>query len=243
MTRIVTWPYCLLSPRQYAVNLTPFTRSGGRSLGGVEPVTRTDLGYWRIDYRDIHMSVKNREKWQWWSAIRSTLSGRAGLVIVRAPSGLIAPFASDGFEGEILTPHSDGSSFSDGSLYSQSPVSLQVEADAEIGATVLRVRLLEGKPSLFGIRFSYQHALYETGFGDDPSGAVWDLQISPSLVAPIAAGEILNTTQPTCLCHLAEDNGMDIDVNRVEKFMSASVSFVQATDYWNALAVGGLSYA
>lgn len=238
MVQIVTWPYCLLSPHQYAVNLVPFSRTGGRSLGGIQRSVRTDRGYWRIDYINILMRAKNREQWQWWEAISESLGGTSGLVIVPVPASLLAPYASGQFEKTILVPHSDGSPFNDGSLYSQSPVQIVVEKAAEIGDTKIKVRVVNARPSLFGIRFSYENALYKTGFGDDPVNGVWDLPISPMIRAPIPAGELLNTTKPTCLCHLNDDRGMDLSYDRISMGAAPSVSFVEATDYWSDLAAG-----
>ncbi len=237
MTEIIEWPLCVLRPQRASANLVPFSRSGGRSLGGVEPVTRTDLGYWAIDYGNVVMQNRKREQWQTWQAIRQKLSGRSGLIAVRVRSSLSAPYATGAFEPVIETEHDDDTLFDDDTPYTQGAISVITEDVTPISTTTIKLKVLAASDNLVGVRFSYNHALYETGPVIDIDGDVWTVPISPSIRAEIPAGATLEFDQPTCLCHLADDRGMDVGQDAISKNAQPSVSFVEATDYWNALAV------
>jgi len=233
MTDIITWPLWTLRPQSASANLVPFSRSGGRTLGGVEPSTRTDLGFWAIDYQNVVLQNRNREQWQTWNAIAQKLGGRPGLIAVRVRSSLSAPFVSGKFEPVIETDHSDDSPFDDDTPYTQGAISVVTDGVTAVGATSIRLRIINADANLVGVRFSYNHALYETGPVTSIDGDIWTVPISPSVRELIPAGADLEFDQPTCLCHLAEDRGMDIDQNAVGKFSLPSVSFVEAVDYWN----------
>ena len=230
---IIVWPLCVLRPQSASANLVPFSRSGGRTLGGVEPSTRTDLGYWAIDYTNVIMSNKNRDQWKTWHAIRQKLAGRPGLIAVRVRSSLSAPYASGKFEPVVESEHSDDSLFDDDTPYTQGAISVVTDGVTPVGATSIRLRIINAAQDLVGVRFSYNHALYETGPVTSIDGDIWAVPISPSVRELIPAGADLEFDQPTCLCHLAEDRGMDIDQNAITKFSQPSVSFVEAVDYWN----------
>lgn len=235
---IIVWPHCLLRPQQVAANLVPFTRSGGTTLGGITPSTRTDLGYWKIEYSGIAMQNRNRAQWQTWQAIRQKLGGRSGLIAVPVRASLSAPYVSGAFEVVSEVPHSDGSTFNDGTEYVQGAISVVTEGVTAVGATTIRLRIIKAAANLVGVRFSYNHALYETGPAISIDGDVWEVPISPTVRELIPAGADLEFDRPTCLCHLAEDRGMDVGQDAIAKNARPSVSFIEATDYWNQLALG-----
>lgn len=232
MADIITWPVNLLTPEECRPNLAPFTRSGGKSLGGLEPATRTDLGYWAVDLLDVatYSSAQRRT----WEAISQKLGGRAGLIAVPAWSRDTAPYASGEYEPIIKVPHSDGAPFSDGSQYQQGAISVVTDGVTPLGATTIRLRIINAYRDLVGVRFSYEHALYKTGPVISIDGDIWTLPISPTVRALIPAGADLEFDMPTCLSRLADDRGMDAGVNSIE-FEQRSVSFVEATDYWASL--------
>lgn len=238
MAGILHWPCCTLRPQRIGINLVPFTRSGGRSLGGIEPAIRTDLGFWAIDYQNVVMQARHADAWRTWNAIRTRLGGRSGLVVVCAKSGLVAPYPGGRFVAPARVPHSDGTPFSDGTLYEQDAISVVSVGMTMIGATVMKLRIINADDDLVGVRFSFDHALYETGPAIDIDGDVWTVPVSPSVRADIPDGAELNFGSPTCLCRLADDRGMDITNDRIERVAYPSVSFVEATDYWNRLALG-----
>lgn len=235
MPKIVVWPGQLLRPGAIEPNPVPFSRTPGRSLGGIGRSTRTDNGYWEIGLMGV--ALRDTETRRWWNAIRTTLGGKPGLAVVPVYSKDTAPYASGQKEPVILTSHSDGASFSDGSLYSQGAISIKSVGATAIGATSIKLRVTTGFPFLSGVRFSYQHALYETGFTGDPDGGVFESPIFPSVRAPIPAGADLEFDNPTCLVHLKEDRGMDVALS-AGGVDFRNVYWVEAVDYWNDLALG-----
>lgn len=239
MANIIEWPLCVLRPQQASAHLVPFSRSGGRSLGGVDTAVRTDLGFWAIEYGNVVMQMRHRAQWKTWHAIRQALSGRAGLIAVRVRSSLSAPYLSGAFEPVLDVLHDDDTEFDDGTPYAQSAISIVSEGVTAMGATTIKLRIINAEANLVGVKFSYNHALYETGPVMAIDGNVWTVPISPSVRAAIPHGEDLEFDQPTCLCRLADDRGMDVDQNVVTKNSFPSVSFVEAVDYWNILAIGG----
>jgi len=238
MASIIEWPFCLLTPRQVQANVVPFTRSGGKSLGGVEPLTRTDLGFWAIDYASVAMQNRYRDQWRTWQAIRQKLGGRSGLIAVRVPSGLSAPYESGRFEPVVEIPHSDDSFFDDDTSYEQGAISVVTDGNTPIGSTSIKLKIIKADSDLVGVRFSYNHALYETGPVLEVDGDIWTVSISPSVRELIPSGADLNFDRPTCLCHLTDDRGMDVTQDAIGKNASPNVSFTEATDYWNRLALG-----
>ncbi len=235
MVDIITWPHELLVPEECRPNLVPYTRSGGRSLGGVEPAVRTDLGFWSIDLANI--AVYSRDQRQTWTAIRQKLGGKAGLVAVPAWSFDTAPYVSGEFEQPANTRHDDDTPFDDDTPYTQGAIVVVTDGNTPMGATTIRMRVIQADTNLVGVRFSYNHALYETGPIIDVSGDTWTVSISPTVRELIPAGATLEFDMPTCLCHLAEDRSMDGGVNNIA-FEQRSVGFTEATDFWNQLALG-----
>lgn len=235
MADILVWPQDVLTPLGCYPNVVPFSRSGGRSLGGLEPSVRTDLGFWTIELSDIpvHEPAQRRA----WLAIRNALGGMAGRIAVPAWSQDVAPFVSGYFEPETRVLHGDSTPFSDGSLYVQGAISIQTVGDTPLAATVMRMRIINAHADLVGVRFSYMHALYETGPVIDIDGDIWTVPISPTIRAPIPDGADLEFDRPTCLCRLASDDQMGAGVDLIP-FERRSVSFVEDNDFWNKLAMG-----
>lgn len=232
---ISVWPEKLLSPLECRAYLMPFTRSGGRTLGGVKPSTRTDLGYWRVDI--IGVPVDGPEKRRTWDAIGAILSGTSGRIAVPAWAMDSAPYASGREEPLISVSHSDGSTFSDGSQYQQNAISVVSVGVTAIGATVMSMRLIKGAPDLAGVRFSYNHALYRTGQVVSVEDDIWTVRISPSVRELIPAGSDLEFDRPTCVCNLMQDDAFQRPMN-ADRFSRESVSFVEDTWYWNQVALG-----
>lgn len=232
---IPLWPAELLCPLESRAWLVPFTRSGGRTLGGVSPATRTDLGFWRVDLAGIPLHGVDRRRA--WDAIDAMLSGAAGRIAVPAWSIDSAPYASGREEEPGALPHEDGAVFSDGARYSQGAISVLSYGVTGVGATVISLRLVHGAADLSGVRFSYRHALYKTGQVLSVDGDIWTVLVTPSIRETIPAGADLEFDRPTCLCRLAEDTGLRRSIT-AERFERTNASFVEDTDYWYLLAKG-----
>lgn len=238
MSVIPVWPHDLLIPAEVRPNLVPFTRTGGRTLGGTKPSVRTDLGYWSIDY--VGILLHDRIQLRVWEAIKDILSGSSGRIAIPVWTHQSAPrIGSTGsYEASPNVPHDDDTEFSDGTEYEQGEITVTVEETVGIGATVIKLRVVNAEPDLSGVLFSYNHALYRTGQAIDVDGDVWTVRISPSVVAEIPSGATLEFDLPTCLCNLSDDRGMDNGAN-IARNEAVGVSFVQDMHYWNILAVGG----
>lgn len=230
----MVWPHRILPPADIAANPVAYSRSGGRSLGGLERVTRTDRGYWSIDL--LNITLGNPAQRRTFNAIRTKLAGRGGYIAVPVRARESAPWPDGVLRDFALVTHSDGTRFSDGSKYRQRTIDLQMNVAAALGASVVLLRLVRGAADLSGIRFSYRHAMYETGPAIAIEGDVWQVPIVPSIRAAIPAGADLEADLPTCLCHLASDDAMGSGVS-VPYIDRVSVSFVEAVDYWNDLAL------
>jgi len=231
MANTIVWPTRLLTPTRTWHNLVPFSRSGGRSLGGVEKVTRTDLGYWSVTFEGIPVRTVAQERT--WNAIRSSLAGRSGLIIVPGWYSRIAPYGA-ALPGVTVT-HSDGSTFSDGTSYSQRSINVETSGVTALGATSIKLKLINAEADLVGTRFSHNHALYEISKVTQITGNFWTVNISPSIRVEIASGEQLDFDRPSCICHLATESEMDASDRRV-RADARSISFTEATDYWSELA-------
>jgi hypothetical protein len=235
MSEIIVWPELLLCPLDSRVYLNPFTRSGGRTLGGTMPSVRTDLGHWRIDMTGVPLSGAERRRT--WDAISIYLGGTSGRIAVPAWAMDSAPYVSGKEEPLLEVSHDDETTFDDGSLYEQGAISIVSVGVTAISSTRISMRIIAGAPDLSGVRFSYEHALYQTGRVIDIENDVWTVEISPAVRAVIPAGVDLEFDRPTCVCNLVEDDGMQRSMN-ADRFERANISFVEDTQYWAELAMG-----
>lgn len=234
MPDIITWPAALLTPQSSPFNPRPFSRSDGRTLGGIRQAIRTDRGYWAGSYQGVVFRRGNADQRRTWNALRVALTGSVGLVAVPVCSSDL--WTGYGLKFGLGMTHDDDTPFADTSLYTQDAADLSMGADATLGATV--VTLSCAIPNISGIRFSWHHAMYETGrILSEPGEGLYQVEIFPAIRAPIPAGESLETERPTVLCHLASDSEMDLDLG-VSRTPRPTVNFVEAVDYWNQLALG-----
>lgn len=232
MVAPIVWPWCFV-PRTPAFNVRPFSRSGGPSLNGVQRSVKTDLGFWSATLGDIPIHTVARRRT--WNAIRTGLGGRPGLVIVPAYERSVSPYVGGVRNWPVHVPHSDETTFSDDSDYQQRTIDIRMFTTAAIGATYVFLQIYSAAPDLAGVRFSYQHALYETGPFIAVGGSIWQVPISPAIRAAIPAGAHLEFEEPDCLMHLASDDAMDID-HPMGLPSNPTIQFVEATDYWSDLA-------
>lgn len=237
MVDFVHWPASALTPQSSPFDPRPFTRSGGRSLGGIGRYTRTDLGYWVGSYNGVAFRRGQRsEQAREWNKLRTAIRGQAGLVVV--PVCATHFWAAPGFSdfASALYTHDDDTTFDDDTHYSEGAVHIEMAAFAPLGSTVVTLRLVDA-PTAEGIRFSYQHAMYETGALIEQTGAdTYRVPIFPAIRQAIPADAWLEADRPTLLCRLASDAEMDIAFG-AGGMPRPTVNFVEAVDFWNDLAL------
>lgn len=232
MTFPILWPK-KLRPSAIMANPAPFSRSGGTSLGGIERTTRTDRGWWMIDYKSVALAtVADRRQW---NGLRTAMGGMAGTMAIRIWSFDTAPWAAGTEDGRtILIPHDDDTPFEDETMYSQSTIGVRAGTAIALGATSITLRIIYGIDELMGTRFSYQHALYELGIPTSVVGDLWTMPVFPAIRAAIPINADLEFDLPTCLVHLATDNAMDVRLSAGEVDF-VDVSFKENVSYWNDL--------
>lgn len=234
----VQWPAKLLAPQSSPFDPVPFTRSGGRSLGGLSRSVKTDRGFWSGAYKNIVFRRSNQfAQRRTWNAIRTALNGMSGLVAVPVcASHVWASAEFQDFSQPEIT-HDDGTTFDDGAGYGQGLIDLQMANYAPLGASVVTLRLNAG-PSISGVRFSYQMAMYETGRVVQQIGvSTYQVEIFPTIRAPVPALAQLEADRPVLLCRLASDGEMGLEFPAAG-MARPSVNFVEAVDFWNDLALG-----
>lgn len=227
---ILVWPASILRPLSMRANVVPFTRSGGRTLGGLERVTRTDRGFWSIVYQGLDLQTVEQRRC--FTAIRNHMGGKANHIAVPVYSFDTVPWPDGSIRGYVAETHSDGATFSDGSSYGQPVVAVQMAEAAAVGDTTVVLRIVDGIDDLAGVRWSHEHALYETGVPILVDGADWTVPVTPAIRAPIAADADLNFATPTCLVRLTEDSAMDNSLSR-GLADRVDVAFVEDVEWWN----------
>lgn len=239
MVDIVHWPYDLLRPERTRVSSAPYSRAGGRTLGGLQSAVRTDRGFWRIRLENV--GLRSADMRRTWGAIDTALAGLPGLIVVPAWSHDVAPYADPDCNRVpplVEALHDDDTPFDDDTPYVQGQIDMEMAAFAPTGATVVTIRIIAGAAEPSGIRFSYQHALYRTGrILQQVSANSWQVELATAVRMAIPAGVKLNADRPSCLCHLASDEGMAVDFSGFSPD-TATVEFVEAVDFWNQLALG-----
>jgi hypothetical protein len=233
MTDPLIWP-SFLAPAQILANPVPFSRSGGVSLGGLERTTRTDRGWWMIDYKSVALYTVARRRI--WNAFRVSLSGASGSFVIPVWSFDTSPWAAGTVEGKSLTPHSDDSPFDDESLYEQPTIIVTMGVAAALGDTSVTLRIGYGIDELTGTRFSYNHALYELGIPTAVVDDLWTMPVFPAIRAAIPIDAALEFDLPTCRVRLASDREMDVSLT-AGGFDRADVSFREDTAFWNDAAI------
>ncbi len=235
VSEIVHWPYALFRAQgEPAFLKSPVTRVGGRTLGGYELTARTDLGFWRHTMPNVLIRTRSLAQKEAWNAISTALGGRAGLVVMSAyhVSSRLQKLAKQLKSEQTF---SDGTTFSDGAGFTGEPPLVEMAEDAQIGATVVKLRALKDDIQLSGVKFSHRYALHETGPVLEQYGNVVRVPVYPAMRRKISAGALLIISEPSCLMHPASDNEMDVQFG-LGVYTHKTLNFVEALDFWNEQA-------
>jgi hypothetical protein len=238
MSEVLIWPADLLVPENTDADVVPFNTSSGRMIGGAKPSYNKGDGFWKIELQNI--VLMSPEQRRTWDAISVHLKGSAGRIAVPIWSMDSAPYPNSdcGWEDESHITHSDGSGFSDGTTYLQSPISIVAHGVAGAGLTVMKMRLINAGADITGSRFSYRHAAYKIGQVVEIVDDVWTVYITPPIAMTIPDGADLEFHRPTCIAKLENDTGMKRGM-KANGFESLSVTFLEDVEYWVELAAAG----
>ncbi|MES3042661.1 hypothetical protein [Sphingomonas faeni] len=182
--------------------------TGERSLSGFQDVDGTGGGgIWLADFAGADFGDRNdagRAETLFWRAVNGGMQGGATAVDVLFCDRLHQPVLDS-----VLVPHSDGTPFSDDTLYASSGAQCVVVAvvNGQIlgnAATVLDIRLTSERALLAGERFSYVGAsgwgwrAAETYAVEDRGGGVTRVTFSPPIRGGVAVGDSLDFDTIRC---------------------------------------------
>jgi hypothetical protein len=205
------------------VDIEQSTVSGGVALSGDEDLIVTDGGgRWYADLPDI--ALHRREKIMAWRAFKSLLGGGPGPFVFPICDARHQPT-----KGRTLVPHSDGTSFSDDTLYSQGDCEAALSADAALRATTITIEMALGKPLVGGERFSIdhptkRHRAYQIGRILEQTDSSATFQFHPPLREAASAGTAIDFNCPRFVAHI--DGRMTAPLAN-PRFAGAAARFVE----------------
>ncbi|RYG84701.1 MAG: hypothetical protein EON59_13250, partial [Alphaproteobacteria bacterium] len=152
-----TFPLCSFPPATRRPMLAGLTVESGPALVGPGQTIDWSAGGWWVLMLG-NMSLRTPAQRRLWQAMMMRLRGGATEIIVPFPFGDLAPWPGGKPSGPILTTHSDGSSFSDGSLYSQPSLAYSLGEAVLDGDTQACIRRGNGANLQGGEFFTFVHA-------------------------------------------------------------------------------------
>lgn len=206
--------------------------TGERSLSGFQDIDGTGGGgIWIAEFSGADFGNRDdagRAETLYWRAINGGMQGGAAAVDVLFEDRLHQPVLD-----RVSVPHSDGTPFSDNSLYTSSGADCIVASVvngqmAGNAATVLDIRLTSERALLAGERFSYTGAggwgwrAAETYAIEDRGGGVTRVTFSPPIRGGIAVGDPLDFD--TIRCQMTRTSPASNALN-MGAFSTATIAF------------------
>lgn len=199
------FPTCLFAPNGTEADIERRTISGGVALDGDETIIATDGGG-RVFLEMSDFYLDDVPVALAWSAISAWMDGGVRPIIVPFCDARHQPiYDLDG------VPHSDGTTFSDESLYDTASCTAELSEDAALRATTIQVALTTlGRALLGGEWLSIDHPsmrwrayrIAEIIAQDDASAI---LSIRPPLREAVSAGTLIDFDDPRCVMRLSGD--------------------------------------
>ena len=211
MTAII-WPIQTLYPASGGFNPAAATVAGGVAIGGGSQVSASSQGLWAASFKGVN--AESREQILAAHALAAKLEGAANPVIVPwfGITALIAPLPSGvtSIEPYDPVPHSDGSYFSDGSVYAHSPVIVvTASGSAAAGAASISVTIASSGEIMAGMHFStgedVTRRLYRIKSVIYATATTATITFWPNLRHAVASGATLDFEKPECVMRLASD--------------------------------------
>lgn len=175
--------------------------SGGKALSGDEDVIASDGGgRWYADLGNADQYTRDRV--MLWRAFKSAISyGAAPFVFP------VSDIRHQPSRGRVRVPHSDGTTFSDDTLYASGDCEAGLTADAGLRATQISISMTLGKPLIGGERFTIVHPAmrdrcYQIGRIIDQTATTATVQFHPPLREAAPAGGAVDFNNPRCVMRL-----------------------------------------
>lgn len=232
MAEFEVWPHRLLRPKTIGWSISGGSIDGGRPLGGGASQLAVFGGGGLFVARLSEIAIRTREAQMAWLALEAALDNGATPIVVSRCSMRTSPLLRSGHGG---VPHSDGTPFSDDTLYAGATVASVTTQPAAFRATSLSFTLLGGRPLIGGEHFSINHPtagwrIYRVfrivSLAPVAGGFSYSVQFRCPLREAVDAGVTIEWDLPRCLMRLADPDGMALD-EELLKFASPSVSFVE----------------
>lgn len=203
---MLVWPEILMPEDQRWSPMSGSVVEGGRTFSNKPLVSNWNAGgFWTATYKNV--LVYGREAILVAQALEVLLQGGSEPIAIPRRPGPQAP------GGGIIeyVPHSDGTPFSDGTLYASGDGRARVAIDAPRNATTLVIDWFGSDPLIGGEDFSVETdagpMMMRIGMflASEPitNGTRHTVYVAPPIGQPIAAGAEVNFQDPHCTMRLA----------------------------------------
>lgn len=200
LTRMKVFPTCLFAPNGTEAFLERRTISGGTSINDDETLIGTDGGG-RVALTLQDFDLDEPEVARAWDAIDAWMDGGLRPMIVPFCDAVHQPALF--FDG---VPHSDGTPFSDESLYETPGTDVSLAVDAPLRATVIQVDVasLNGDPlGWFSIdHATWRHRAYKVAEIIAQTATTATISIRPPLREATVAGTAIDFASPRCVMRI-----------------------------------------
>lgn len=218
------WPIDTLRPIGIAVNQAAANVKGSPSLSGLTQRMASDAGRWRIAMKGVHL--KTKEQIRCWRALEARAEGQLGQIIVEI-ADIDRPPEPLYIEGPIT--HSDGTTFSDGSWYVDTPHAAELAASVAVGATQMQITVIFGDLPEPGQLFSIGVRLYKIMETLATDGTTVTVKVWPPARDIANATDKVEFSRPKLLCRLASDDEMAMAPLDYGRWGAADVNFIEDT--------------
>lgn len=219
----ILWPIHTLPARDVSFDIASRTLAAPVSIGGATQVVSSDAGLWRVTLGNV--VVNRRDRVLAYRAIANLLEGRLGSILIPHCRGFQpASGNADLFEP---VPHDDDAPFGDDATYEGGATSVQlssgVSARGVSANVVINYSVGDIEP---GQVFSLGDRMYRLRTVVYTTPATASITFRPPLRESAAEGDFLEFDSPVVRCRLADDAGMDLDL-QLRRFGNPTVNFIE----------------
>lgn len=222
---IPLWPRSVLKPKRDRFNIAPRNLAGPSSVSGVTQVTTADAGIWRATYSEIIIK-RGTSAVLAFRALEVLLEGRLHPVLVPRGCGY-QPYETDWRAALKGVPHSDGSPFSDKSLYRSNLIDIRLTSNIPLRGTAANIQIIRASLVQPGQDFSIGDRMYRIRTVTKTGGNTAAITFRPPAREAVAAGAHMEFDRPVCRMRLASDNEMDLDLDLVAPWSFPTVNFIE----------------